>query len=96
MGATSLVIPEKDSPEGYEQEIDTYLDGLAAGGFYPQFLPSANLTVGIERDSGGNLVLKDEVTGVKTLEQLADAVFGLVLALDGTLVYTTDGDVILA
>lgn len=74
MSAENLVIPQKDSGEGYEQEIDTAADGLAAAGFYPQFGEAADdMLVGIDRDSGGNLVLKDSVAGSKTLTQLANA-----------------------
>jgi hypothetical protein len=70
VGATNLVIPEKDSTEGYEQPIDTVADGLAAGGFFPQYIGTNDLLVGTERDALGNLVLKDTVTGTKTLADL--------------------------
>jgi hypothetical protein len=72
MGATNLVIPQKDSSEGYEQEIDIQADGLGAAGFYPQH-PSAgapDLAAGVERDALDNLVLKDPLAGSKTLTQL--------------------------
>lgn len=72
MGATNLVIPEKDSDEGYEQEIDIQADGIGAAGFYPQH-PSAgtpDLAAGVERDASDNLVLKDPLAGSHTLSSL--------------------------
>jgi hypothetical protein len=64
MAATILVVPEKDSAEGYEQEIDTHNDGLAAAGFFPQYGPGTpNMDAGIEKDFSGNLIFKDPVAG---------------------------------
>lgn len=71
MAATNLVIPQKDTAEGYESEIDTNDDGLAAAGFYPQEGVTNDLLVGIERDSSGNLVLKDVVVGSVVLQSLS-------------------------
>lgn len=74
MGATNLIIPEKDSDEGYEQPIDIHADGVGAAGFYPQHpLDPSDLDTGIERDAGDNLVFKDPVVGTRTLYQLASA-----------------------
>lgn len=74
MAANTLIVPEKNNEaEGYEQPIDVVNDGIAAGGFYPQTASPGNLAVGMERDGGGNLVLKDGVTGSKTLAQLVAA-----------------------
>jgi hypothetical protein len=70
MAATVLVIPQKDTAEGYESEIQLATDGLAAAGFYPQFAATNDLLVGLERDVSGNLVLKDTITGAKTLAEL--------------------------
>jgi hypothetical protein len=72
MAATNLVIPEVDSAEGYEEPINVHTDGLGAAGFFPQHptIDPHDLSVGIERDALNNLVLKDSVTGSKTLAQL--------------------------
>lgn len=64
-----LIIPLKDTEEGYEEPIDPVADGLAAAGFYPQH-DGLDENVGIERDGSGNLVLKDGVTGSRTLAQV--------------------------
>jgi hypothetical protein len=72
MPATNLVIPETDSTEGYEQPIGTHEDGIAAAGFFAQDATPGthDMLVGIERDASNNLVLKDAVTGSKTLAEL--------------------------
>lgn len=86
MGATNLVVPEKDSPEGYEQEIDLINDGLAAGGFYPQVNAGVpDLATGIERDISDNLILKDPNAGSKTLMEILSATAGVTEAVHKTL-----------
>jgi hypothetical protein len=71
MPAINLIIPTKDSVEGYEEEIETHTDGLAAAGFYPQIGSVNNLLAGMERDTSGNLTFKDQVAGGPyTLTQL--------------------------
>lgn len=70
MGATNLIIPEKDSDEGYEQVIDLHADGVGAAGFYPQINTTSDLLVGLERDASNNLLLKDPVAGPHTLSSL--------------------------
>jgi hypothetical protein len=67
---TNLIRPLKDTAESYEAPIDKDVDGLSASGFYPQTTASNDLVVGVERDLSGNLVLKDGVSGTKTLAQL--------------------------
>jgi hypothetical protein len=69
--AANLVKPLKDSAEGYEEPIDPAVDGISAGGFYPQNLTSSDQAAGVERDGSGNLVLKDAITGTRTLAQLS-------------------------
>ena len=78
MAGTNLVIPEKDSDEGYEQPIDVHNDGLGAAGFYPQH-PSGptDMGTGVEQDSGDNLVLKDPVSGPWTLAAILAHAAGL-------------------
>lgn len=67
-----LIEPLKDTNEGYEEPIDSEVDGLAAAGFYPQNGPTPNTDAGVEKDMAGNLVFKDAVLGTtKTLTQLA-------------------------
>ena len=70
MGATQLITTEKEAPEGYTEEIDVATDGLDAAGFYPQTGSPGDMLVGIDRDAGNNLVLKDPVAGAKTLASL--------------------------
>jgi hypothetical protein len=67
--ATNLVRPDKDTNEGYEAELDTQNDGLAAAGFYPQYSTSFDQSVGIERNSTVEMVLFDREATV-TLSQL--------------------------
>jgi hypothetical protein len=99
MAAINLVIPEKDSSEGYEQEIELDSDGLAAAGFYPQTAKPGDLTVGIERDTSSNLILKDPVAGTYTLAELvASTSFDpnrMIMETPGNLVYIGDGDICL-
>jgi hypothetical protein len=93
MAATNLIIPEKDSEEGYEQPIDVHVDGVGAAGFYPQH-PSGptDLSTGLEQDSGNNLVLKDPVSGAFTLAQLLAAASGLPPASAcGQVILSVDG-----
>ena len=71
--ATNLVKPLKDSDEGYEEPIDPAVDGLSAGGFYPQNATSGDQAAGVERDISGNLIFKDGVTGTRTLAQVASS-----------------------
>lgn len=67
----ALVAPLKNNEvEEYEEPIDAAVDGLTARGFYPHRVGTPNENIGIERDSSGNLVLKDEVAGSKTLTDL--------------------------
>jgi hypothetical protein len=65
-----LIRPLKDSAEGYEEPVNPNADGLSAKGFYPQKSTGENQDAGVERDESGNLVLKDAITGTKTLAQL--------------------------
>lgn len=70
--ASNLVKPLKDDGnEGYEEPIDPHADGLSANGFFPQNATSNDQVAGVERDSSGNLILKDGVTGTRTLAQVA-------------------------
>jgi hypothetical protein len=85
VGATNLIIPQKDSSEGYEQEVDTHADGLAAGGFYPQINATSDLLVGLERDASNNLLLKDPVAGPHTLSSLLTGGSGITAAQHKTL-----------
>lgn len=74
MSATTLIIPEKtNDAEGYEEPINVVTDGLAAGGFYPQTASPGDLAAGLERDGGGNIVLKDALAGSATLTQILAA-----------------------
>jgi len=69
--ATNLVIPEKNDEDGqFEEPIDVHADGLAANGFYPQNATSNDMAAGMERDSSGNLILKDSISGSKALSAL--------------------------
>ena len=77
MAANTLHIPEIDQPEGYAAELNTANDGIGAAGFYPQNTTSRDLNVGLERDSSGNLVLKDGITGSKTLAELIGGTSGV-------------------
>lgn len=52
-------------------------DGLAAAGLYPQNDSTPDMLAGVERDAGGNLVLKDAITGAKTLAQLSASSSGI-------------------
>jgi hypothetical protein len=66
-----LVSPLKNNEaEEYEEPIDPQVDSLAAQGFFPQWQNSFDTNAGIARDVNGNLVLKDQVAGSKTLSQL--------------------------
>jgi hypothetical protein len=57
---SSLVAPLKNNPvEEYEEPIEPAVDGLAARGFYPQQAGTNDEAIGVERDTDGNLVLKD-------------------------------------
>lgn len=60
--------PEVNDPTGeYERPLNPNTEGAAAVGFYPQNATSADATTGIERDSAGNLVLRDGNNGTNTL-----------------------------
>jgi hypothetical protein len=73
-----LVSPLKNNEtEEYEEPIDPQVDSLVAQGFYPQWLNSLDNNAGIARDVNGNLVLKDQVAGSKTLSQLTGAGAGI-------------------
>ena len=67
--AANLIKPLKDSSEGYEEPVNPATDGLSSAGFYPQNSTN-DQAAGIERDGSGNLVLKDGITGTKTLADL--------------------------
>lgn len=74
--ATNLVRPLKDttaSGEAYETPLDPVQDGVTSAGFYPQNATSNDQVVGLERDSSGNLILKDGITGTKTLTQISSS-----------------------
>jgi hypothetical protein len=61
-----------DVNDGYQKPVDPNTEGVASKGFYPQNASSSDAAAGVERDSGGNLVLKDALAGSKTLTELAD------------------------
>jgi len=92
--AANLVLPEKINAEGQSQEVDKANDGLASAGFYPQDATSNDMSVGLERGAGGNLVFKDQVGGTHTLTEVSSPpdFTKLLLCIDGSLVYTGDGD----
>ncbi len=56
--------------EEYDRPINQNTEGLKAKGFYPQGAATDDEVAGLERDVSGNLVLKDGVTGTKTLAML--------------------------
>ena len=66
-----LIEPLKDTTEGYEEPVDSEVDGLAARGFFPQNGATPNEDAGVEKDGSGHLTFKDAITGTKTLAQLA-------------------------
>lgn len=43
---------------GYQQPVDANTEGVTAGGFYPQNATSNDATAGLERNAGGDLVLR--------------------------------------
>lgn len=47
-------------------------DGLGAAGFYPQNGPTMDMVAGVERDTGGNLVLKDAASSRKLVDLLLE------------------------
>lgn len=57
--------------EGLVASIDVNTDSIASAGFYPQNATSADTAVGITRDSLGNLVLTDAVSGEISLNALS-------------------------
>lgn len=61
----------------FEQPVNPNAEGLTANGFYPQNATSNDEAAGVQRDSSGNLVLKDAITGTKTLAQIISGGTGI-------------------
>jgi hypothetical protein len=60
--------------EEYDRPVNKNTEGLMAKGFYPQGAVTNDEVVGLERDGSGNLVLKDSITGTKTLADLGTGI----------------------
>ncbi len=68
--AANLVVPQVDTPEGFDQPLNPATDGIAVAGVYFQTGLPYNQANGIEFDGSGNLIIKDAVSGTKTFAQV--------------------------